>query len=62
MLILVIVLLAIWAILAVIGFAIQGLLWLAIIAVILFLALRFYPRDVATAAAARPPERRVQAR
>ncbi len=38
MLILVIVLLVIWAILAVLGFAIKGLLWLAIIGLILFVA------------------------
>jgi hypothetical protein len=38
MLILVIVLLVIWAILAVIGFALKGLLWLAIIGIILFVA------------------------
>ncbi|HWD62159.1 MAG TPA: hypothetical protein VG369_06650 [Humibacter sp.] len=38
MLIFAIVLLVIWAILAVVGFAIKGLLWLAIIGIILFLA------------------------
>lgn len=38
MLVLVIVLLAIWAILAIIGFAFEGLLWVAIIAIILFVA------------------------
>ncbi|WP_243064510.1 hypothetical protein [Humibacter sp. RRB41] len=38
MLIFVIVLLVIWAILAVVGFAIKGLVWLAIIGIILFLA------------------------
>ncbi|HWL01573.1 MAG TPA: hypothetical protein VNQ52_04285 [Microbacteriaceae bacterium] len=38
MLILVIVFLVIWAILAVVGFAIKGLLWLAIIGIILFVA------------------------
>lgn len=38
MLILVIVLLVIWAILAIVGFAIKGLLWLAIIGIILFVA------------------------
>ncbi|GAA2073304.1 hypothetical protein GCM10009840_03070 [Pseudolysinimonas kribbensis] len=38
MLILVIVLLVLWAILSVVGFAIKGLLWLAIIGVILFVA------------------------
>lgn len=36
MLVLVIVLLVLWAILAVVGFAIKGLVWLAIIGVILF--------------------------
>jgi len=36
MLILVIVLLAIWLILSVVGFAIKGLLWLAVIGIILF--------------------------
>ncbi len=38
MLVLVIVLLVIWAILAVVGFALKGLLWLAIIGIILFVA------------------------
>ncbi len=38
MLILVIVLLVVWAIVAVLGFAIKGLLWLAIIGLILFVA------------------------
>jgi hypothetical protein len=38
MLILVIVLLVLWAILSVVGFAIKGLLWLAIIGIILFVA------------------------
>ncbi|NNC12110.1 hypothetical protein HII28_09495 [Planctomonas sp. JC2975] len=38
MLILLIVLLVIWAVLAVVGFAIKGLLWLAIIGIILFVA------------------------
>jgi NADH:ubiquinone oxidoreductase subunit 3 (subunit A) len=37
-LILVIVLLVLWAILAVVGFAIKGLVWLAVIGIILFLA------------------------
>ncbi|GAA4844165.1 hypothetical protein GCM10023221_23010 [Luteimicrobium xylanilyticum] len=37
MLTLVIVLLVVWAVLAVLGFAIKGLLWLAIIGLILFL-------------------------
>jgi LPXTG-motif cell wall-anchored protein len=37
MLVLVIVLLALWLILAVVGFAIEGLIWLAIIGIILFL-------------------------
>jgi hypothetical protein len=37
MLILVIVLLVVWAILAVVGFALKGLLWLAIIGIILFI-------------------------
>lgn len=36
MVILVIVLLVLWAILAVVGFAIKGLVWLAIIGIILF--------------------------
>jgi len=36
MLVLVIVLLVLWAILTVVGFAIKGLVWLAIIGVILF--------------------------
>lgn len=36
MLVLVIVLLVVWLILAVVGFAIEGLMWLAIIGVILF--------------------------
>lgn len=38
MLILLIVLLAVWLILAVVGFAFKGLVWLAIIAIILFIA------------------------
>jgi len=38
MLILVIILLVVWAILAVVGFAIKGLFWLAIIGIILFVA------------------------
>jgi len=38
MLVLVVVLLAIWLILAVIGFTIEGFVWLAIIAIILFVA------------------------
>jgi len=38
MLILVIVFLVLWAILAVVGFAIKGLVWLAIIGIILFFA------------------------
>ncbi|HWK92403.1 MAG TPA: hypothetical protein VNR17_09055 [Luteimicrobium sp.] len=37
MLTFVIVLLVLWAVLAVLGFAIKGLLWLAIIGLILFL-------------------------
>lgn len=36
MLVLVIVLLVLWLILSVVGFAIKGLIWLAIIGVILF--------------------------
>lgn len=36
MLTLVIVLLAIWLILAVVGFAVKGLIWLAIVGIILF--------------------------
>jgi hypothetical protein len=38
MLILVIVLLALWLILSIVGFAIEGLVWLAIIGIVLFLA------------------------
>ncbi|WP_460581104.1 hypothetical protein [Humibacter ginsengisoli] len=38
MLILLVVLLVIWLIAAVIGFAFKGLLWLAIIGIILFIA------------------------
>ncbi|HTN59100.1 MAG TPA: hypothetical protein VL043_12595 [Protaetiibacter sp.] len=38
MLILIIVLLALWLILAVLGFAIKGLMWLAIIGIVLFVA------------------------
>ena len=38
MLILVIVLLALWLILSIVGFAIKGLVWLAIIGIVLFLA------------------------
>jgi hypothetical protein len=37
MLILLIVFLVLWAILAIVGFAIGGLLWLAIIGVVLFI-------------------------
>ena len=37
MLVLVIVLLVLWLILTVVGFAIKGLMWLAIIGIILFL-------------------------
>lgn len=37
MLVLVIILLAVWAVLAVVGFAIKGLLWLAVIGIILFI-------------------------
>ncbi len=37
MIILVIVLLVLWAILSVVGFAIKGLIWLAVIGIILFL-------------------------
>ena len=36
MLILVIVLLALWVILSIVGFAIKGLLWLALIGIVLF--------------------------
>ena len=36
MLVLLIVLLVLWLILAVVGFALEGLLWLAIIGIILF--------------------------
>ena len=36
MLILVIVLLALWLILSIVGFAIKGLLWLALIGIVLF--------------------------
>ena len=38
MLILVIVLLALWLILTIVGFAIEGLVWLAIIGIVLFVA------------------------
>ncbi len=38
MLILVVVLLVIWAVLAIVGFVFKGLLWLAIIGIILFVA------------------------
>lgn len=38
MIILVVILLALWLILAVVGFAIKGLVWLAVIGIILFLA------------------------
>jgi hypothetical protein len=38
MLILIIVLLVIWAVLAVIGFAFKTLLWLAVVGIILFIA------------------------
>ncbi len=38
MLILVIILLVLWAILSVVGFAIKGLIWLAVIGIILFIA------------------------
>ena len=38
MLILVIVLLALWLILSIVGFAIEGLVWLAIIGIVLFVA------------------------
>ena len=37
MLILVIVLLALWVILSIVGFAIKGLLWLALIGIVLFI-------------------------
>jgi len=37
MLVLVIVLLVLWLILSVVGFAIKGLIWLAIIGIILFI-------------------------
>ena len=36
MLVLLIVFLVLWAILAIVGFAIEGLLWLAIIGIVLF--------------------------
>lgn len=38
MLTLVIILLAVWLILAIIGFAFEGLLWLSVIAIVLFVA------------------------
>ncbi len=38
MLILLIVLLVVWAVLSVVGFAIKGLIWLAVIGIILFIA------------------------
>ena len=37
MLTVIVILLVVWAILAVVGFAIKGLLWLAIIGIILFI-------------------------
>ncbi|QIZ97075.1 hypothetical protein [Leifsonia sp. PS1209] len=37
MLTVIVILLVVWAILAVVGFAIQGLLWLGIIGIILFI-------------------------
>lgn len=38
MIILIIVLLALWLILSIVGFAFEGLLWLAIIGIVLFIA------------------------
>ncbi|MCM4084347.1 hypothetical protein [Paractinoplanes hotanensis] len=38
MLVLLIVVLVVWLVLAVVGFAIEGLMWLAIIGIILFVA------------------------
>ena len=38
MLVLLVVLLVIWVIVAVVGFAFKGLLWLAIIGIVLFIA------------------------
>lgn len=38
MLTLVIILLAVWLILAIIGFALEGILWLGVVAVVLFVA------------------------
>lgn len=38
MVILVVVLLALWLILAIIGFAIKGLIWIAVIGIVLFIA------------------------
>lgn len=38
MLTLVIILLAVWLILAIIGFALEGLLWLGVIGIVLFVA------------------------
>jgi len=49
MVVLLIVLLVLWAILAVIGFAIEGLLWLAVIAIILIagtIAIGFVRRSI----------------
>lgn len=42
MLTLIVVLLVVWVVLAVIGFVIKGLLWLAIVGIVLFLATLAY--------------------
>jgi hypothetical protein len=57
MLILVIILLVLWLILAIVGFAIKGLLWLAIIGIVLFVATAIIAaiRRRAGSAAAGPP-------
>jgi len=59
MLILLVVLLVIWLIAAVVGFAFKGLLWLAIIGIILFIAtaiIGFIRRASAKRSGSRPPE------
>ena len=42
MLTVIVILLVVWAILAVVGFALKGLLWLAIIGIILFVGTLFF--------------------
>ena len=53
MLILVIVLVMLWLILAIVGFAIKGLLWLAIIGIVLFVGTAAIGADRRRAGAAR---------